>query len=78
MIPRDTSPKAYAAQLEAYRRMTPDESIQIAMELSDTVRGLALDRLRKAHPDWSDRQLYLQLVREIYPELELPDAESSI
>jgi hypothetical protein len=78
MIPRDTSAKAHAAQMEVYRRMTEGESIAIALELSDMVRGLALDRIREAHPSWSDRQIHLQLVREIYPELKLPDAEPSV
>jgi hypothetical protein len=77
MIPRDTSEKAHAVQLEVYRRMSEGESIAVALELSDMVRGLALDRIREAHPDWSDRQIHLQLVREIYPELKLPDADPS-
>jgi hypothetical protein len=78
MIPRDTSAKAHAAQIEAYRRMTEGESIEIALELSDMVRGLALDSIRAAHPEWTDRQVHLQVVREIYPELNLPDANSSV
>ena len=78
MIPRDTSAKAYAAQIEAYRRMSPGQSIEIALELSDIMRGLALTQIREAHPEWSSRQVHLQLVREIYPDLKLPNADAAV
>jgi hypothetical protein len=42
------------------------------------VRRLALDRIREAHPDWPDPQVHLQLVREIYLELKLPDANAAV
>jgi hypothetical protein len=58
--------------------MSEGQSIETALELSAMVRRLALDRIREAHPDWPDPQVHLQLVREIYLELKLPDANAAV
>jgi hypothetical protein len=74
MIPRDTSPEAWAVQLEVYRRMSGAERFEIAFDMSQLVRELALAGLRREHPDWAERDLQLELLRRWYPSCSLPTA----
>ncbi|MEJ2240072.1 MAG: hypothetical protein P8X82_17410 [Gemmatimonadales bacterium] len=46
---RDTTPAAARAQLDAIRRVEPIERMKQALELSESVRALALSRLRELH-----------------------------
>jgi hypothetical protein len=54
---RDTSPAAEAVRLAAIRRMEPAERLRQAFALSESVRALALARLRAAHPGRTDLEL---------------------
>ena len=47
----DTSAAAEARQLEAWRRMTPEERLAIAADLSDALRSLVAAGVRSRHPD---------------------------
>jgi hypothetical protein len=47
----DTSPEAAAIARRAVRRRLPAQRMRDALELSETLRALALSRLRKLHPD---------------------------
>lgn len=68
----DTSPEAAAVQFSIYRRMTDLQRLQIAIEMSNLVREIALTRLRSEHPDWADWQLKLELVRYAFGDQPLP------
>lgn len=59
----DTSPEAQAIQDEIHRRMTPEERLKLAFEMSEMTRNLALSRLRKEHPDWTEWELKRELLR---------------
>ncbi len=59
----DTSPEIQAIQDEIYRRMTGEERLKLAFELSDTARAFALAGLRQRHPDWTDWELKRELLR---------------
>ena len=59
----DTSPAARTIQHRVYRAMTGAERFQIAIRLSREAREFALARLRRHHPDWSDRDLKRELLR---------------
>jgi hypothetical protein len=59
----DTSPSAQAIQDEIHRRMSGEELFKLAMEMSSIVRELALARLRKEHPDWTEWELKRELLR---------------
>src|SRR5688500_13123254 len=61
----DTSPEVRAIQDESHRRMTGEERISLAIEMSEMARNMALSRLRKEHPEWTDWELKRQLLR--YP-----------
>ena len=43
----------HPAQIEAYRRMTPAQKLEIAFQLWRAARALKAASLRSEHPDWS-------------------------
>jgi hypothetical protein len=53
----DTSPDAETVRLAAIRRMEPAERLRQAFALSESVRALALARLRAVHPGRTDLEL---------------------
>lgn len=59
----DTSPDAAEIQLEIFRRMTGEQRLQRALEMSDFTRELSLSRIRDEHPEWSDWQVKRELLR---------------
>ena len=59
----DTSPTAQAIQDEIHRRMTGEERLKLAFEMSEMARGFALARLRKEHPDWTEWEFKRELLR---------------
>ena len=65
----DTSPDIEAMQLEIRRKMTPEQRLSVAFEISDLCRGFRKAGIRKQHPDWSDRQMMIELFRLAF----LPD-----
>jgi hypothetical protein len=50
-------------QIEAYRRMTPQQRLQIAFDLYELSRTLVRQGVRHQHPDWSDRQVEEEVLR---------------
>ena len=54
---RDTSPAAEAARVDAIRRLEPMQRLMQALELSESVRALALARLRGLHRDRTELEL---------------------
>ena len=65
-MPSDTSPEAAAIQAEIFRRMTPEERLRIALELSEEMRNIALSGLRSRHPEMSEEQLKREMMRIMY------------
>ena len=59
----DTSPAAEEIQARIHRRMTGEERLVLALEMSDSARELAIARLRRVHPHWTDRELRRELLR---------------
>ena len=53
----DTPRVAEEVRLAAIRRMEPAERLRQVFELSESVRRLALARLRERHPDRTDVEL---------------------
>ena len=54
---RDTTAAAEAIRVAAIRRMAPAERLRQALVLSESVRTVALARLRVLHPGRSDLEL---------------------
>ncbi len=63
MRPHDTSPGAHAAQLAAYRRMSPAARLRVGLELTETSRRLLRHGVRVRHPEYSDEELRLAVIR---------------
>lgn len=79
-ISDDTTPEAAAIQAEIWRRMPPERKHQIAAELSENVRQIAAQGVKSRHPDYTDAQIRLaviklaigeQLFQEAYPDAEI-------
>lgn len=77
----DTHPDAHEAQLSAYRRMGPERRAELALELSDAMRELARDGIRRRHPDYAPGDVARALVvllhgvdvaRRVWPGAEPP------
>ncbi len=75
----DTDPEIEARQIDAWRRMTPEEKWHLVEAMNRTVRELALAGIRERFPNASEREQFLRLAqlrlgddlaREVYPELD--------
>jgi hypothetical protein len=73
MRPRDTSAEAWDVYLRALDGMSGEERINVALDLSDTVRGLRLAGLRAEFPEESHQQIVRRYVEEVYG-VRLPDS----
>jgi len=62
----DTSPEAAAIQDEIFRRMTPEQRVRLALEMSESMRNVALAGLRSRRPDLNEAELSRELLRVMY------------
>ena len=58
----DTSSAAFERQRETFRRMTPQQRLAVAAEMSDEIRAVAEGGIRQRHPDYSDAEIRAALV----------------
>ena len=56
-LPDDTTPEAWAVQLEILRRMTGPERVAMAFEMSEAARALSEAGIRHRHPEWNEGQV---------------------
>src|SRR5262249_14627772 len=63
LLPADTSSEAIRIQHAVYRRMSPETRLRLACQMSDSIRALAADGVRARHPDYTERQLQLAVIR---------------
>src|SRR5277367_5133885 len=54
---RDTTPEAQAVQDEIVHKMTGEQRVDLAFEMSIFARGLARAGIMQEHPDWTDSQI---------------------
>jgi hypothetical protein len=50
-------------QIECYRRMTPQERLQVSFRLYELSRTLARQGVKYQHPDWDERQVEEEVLR---------------
>ena len=62
----DTSPEAAAIQDEIFRRMTPEQRVRLAIEMSESMRNVALAGLRSRRPELNEAELSRELLRVMY------------
>lgn len=81
-LPADTSPEAYGAQIEAYRRMGGPARCAIAFRLTELARLAAEAGIRQRHPEYDEHQVRRaffrlrlgdELMRTIWPNEALVD-----
>ncbi len=63
MLPLDTHPDAWAAQIAVFRRMAPSERLRIALEMSDELDAVSASGTRARHPEYDDRDVLWALRR---------------
>lgn len=51
--PKDTSPDAWARQIESIRALSPQDRLRLMATMSDEVREIARDGIRHRHPEWT-------------------------
>lgn len=62
----DTTPEAHAIQLAIYRRMSVDERLTLAWEMSEAARRTTLDGIRARHPDYDEPTAIRALFRLVH------------
>ena len=62
----DTSEDALQVQLACLRRMSPQERIRTTCAMSRRVRDMAMNAIRRRHPDWDDSQVRLMFFELTY------------
>ena len=60
---RDTTPDAAAVRAAVLGRMTGEQRVELALELSETTRAIAREGIRSRHPEYDERQATLALYR---------------
>lgn len=68
MRPLDTSSEATEVQLDIFRRMGPERRLQLGMELIQTSRKLVAEGVRRRHPEYTEDQIRLAIIRIVLPE----------
>ncbi len=63
MFSSDTDESVAAAQIEVYRRMRPADRLRVGLELTQVSRRLLAEGIRARHPDYSDEQVRLAMIR---------------
>jgi len=69
----DTSPEIEEMQLQIRRAMTPEQRLLAALDLSLLCREFRKAGIRRAHPDWSERQVMIELFRLAFLPEPLPN-----
>ena len=64
----DTSREARQIQIEIFRRMGPEGRLNKALELAELSRQLLTEGVRRRHPDYSDEEVRLAVIRLQLPE----------
>lgn len=55
----------HPVQIEAFKRMTPAQKLQMVADLYEAGIRLRMEGLRMQHPDWSDEQLSFEARRSL-------------
>lgn len=64
----DTSPEIEAMQARIHERMTGEERLLMALEMSYFAHELAKQGLRDAHPDWPEERVRREFLRSLFPD----------
>ena len=62
-VPRDTTLDAFRVQIEVLRRLGVEGRSRMTFQLCDQVRQLAAAGVRSRHPEYTDEQIRLAVIR---------------
>lgn len=65
-IPADTTPEAWQLQMEAIPRRSTAERIDEWQQLNRGVIKMLEQAVRRRHPEYDDRQVFLAMVRRYH------------
>ncbi|MFQ5856094.1 MAG: hypothetical protein ACE5LU_10665 [Anaerolineae bacterium] len=68
MKPLDTTAEAHQVQLDILRRLGPQGRLQKALELTELSRELLAQGVRQRHPEYSEEEVRLAVIRLQLPE----------
>ncbi|MEZ4282665.1 MAG: hypothetical protein R3F21_23965 [Myxococcota bacterium] len=71
---RDTHPEAHAAQLDAYRAMTPARRLRLALEMSERAREIAIAGELAREPELGIEGARARVLRRILGDALFEDA----
>jgi putative alpha-1,2-mannosidase len=63
----DTSPEIEAMQARIHERMSGEQRLLMALEMSYLAHELARQGLRDAHPDWSEERVRREFLLSLFP-----------
>ena len=63
IVPADTTAEAARVQLDIFRGMQPHRRLELALQMSTSLRNLAASGVRGRHPDYTERQVQLAVAR---------------
>jgi hypothetical protein len=63
--PHDTSSASWVAQRDAVAAMEPRFRVQVAIDLSESVRELQIQGLLARHPSWSREEAVAWLIQRL-------------
>ena len=66
VIPRDTSPQAWAQQLAALERIGPAGRVAVAVDLSESVRAIQVAGIEASHPEWTPAEVMRHVISTQY------------
>lgn len=69
---KDTSSEVLDIQLRIIRRMSGEQRILVALEMSEFARELPKAGIRRRHPDWEEWRVNLEWFRVVFWPAELP------
>ncbi len=79
-IPEDTTLEAFRVQCNIFSRLTPGERLRRTFDLIDFAERLSAAGIRQRHPDYTDEQVRMALIRmrlgdelfkQVYPYVEV-------
>jgi hypothetical protein len=63
VLPHDTSLEAFRTQLDICRQMSPEARLERALQWSEQVQELGRMGIGFRHPEYSEREIQLALIR---------------
>lgn len=65
MRPSDTSRAAFDKQFEIHGNLGGGGRVELALRMSDLMRGLTLSSIRNSHPDWSQAEIIRAYAKDV-------------